>query len=365
MITRTHLRILFLINNLGMGGAERVFIRDINALAAEGYDVSIGFMYPNREDAKSLPPLTISHDHIFSFGFRSLYDIAGFRRLVAILRKNEIELVYSTLDEANIVSRIAKLFVPKLKVYVREANVGNTKPLQFKIADILLNVLSRKIVACSPIVGTTVAAYQPFHKGKFIVLENGVDIPPDMPQRPLKNGVDILTVGSLDPKKRHAFLLRSVARLKGIDFSWRLLIVGSGPLEHGLKELVRNLNLSNNVQFLGQMSKGDVEALYRSADIFVFTPQWEGGPNVLLEAMSYGLPSVVTRLVGEKVEDGITGFLVDYNNEKALAERLTQLARDPVLRNTMGLAARAKVIRENSIDAHIRQLHTVLELDRV
>lgn len=363
MKTGKSTHILFLINNFGLGGAERVFIRDINALSVEGYEVSVAFLYPHRGDAKLLPPMHLDPSRIFSLNFKNLYDIAGYRRLASIVRKSSVDVVYSTLDDANVASRVLRLFVPSVRVYAREANVANNKSIKFKIADILLNFLSTKIVACSPLVGETLVPYQPFHKHKMVVVENGIEIPNEVPSREGRDSVTVLTVGSLDPKKRHIFLLRAVTRLLNADFAWKLFAVGGGPLEQELREFVSTHGLSEHVVLTGTKTKEEVSEYYKAADMFVFVPEWEGGPNVILEAMSYGLPCVSTRRVGEKIEDGVTGFLVDYGDEAALAEKIAEIARDHTLRRSMGVAGRAKLIRENSMEAHLKRLRSVLELN--
>jgi glycosyltransferase involved in cell wall biosynthesis len=271
--------------------------------------------------------------------------------------------VYSTLDDANVASRMLKLFVPSVRVYAREANVANNKSIKFKIADIFLNFLSTKIVSCSPLVEETLIPYQPFHKHKMVVVENGIEIPDEVPSREGRDTVTILTVGSLDPKKRHIFLLRAVTRLLNADFDWKLFAVGGGPLEQELREFVSTHGLSEHVVLTGTKTKEEVSGYYKAADMFVFVPEWEGGPNVILEAMSYGLPCVSTRRVGEKIEDGVTGFLVEYGDEATLAEKIAEIARNHALRRSMGIAARIKLIHENSMEAHLKRLRSVLELD--
>ena len=356
-------KVMFLINALALGGGERVLMRDANELAARGYDVYFGCLYPNRYDADRLPPLELSPDHIICFNFNGPYSLQGYRRLATFLNAHSIDVLYSTLDDANIVARVSKLFRPRTRVFVREANVAQIKTWKLKLADIFLNFLSTKIIACSPLVKKTLIPYQPFHAGKMVVLENGVDIPPEMPSRPPKDEVKFLTVGSIEVRKRHLFILRSLLHLKETALKWKFYIIGGGSKEGELREFIQANGLAERVILTGVKTKQEVAEYYRSADIFVFTPEWEGGPNVVLEAMSYGLPCVVTKFVGEeKITDGVEGYLVEYGNEKILADRIGILARDPGLRQSMGQKGRELVIRENSMEAHTRTLREILEM---
>jgi glycosyltransferase involved in cell wall biosynthesis len=356
-------KVLFLINKLIMGGAEVVFIRDANELHAQGYDVYFAYLYARDENADSLPQLAISEQNIFSLEFKGLYDIRGYLRLISILKKNSICRLYSTLDGANVVARVVRPFVPSLGVYIREANVAQIKSFKFKVADLVLNFFCKKIVACSPVVKRTIIRYQPMHAHKVVVLENGVDIPEIGVSGRGSKEVVLVNVGRLESQKGLQYLLRSMKKLKDADFAWRLYIIGGGSLKQELAYYIASNGLSQKVILTGLLRKEEVAKYYRAADIFVFTPEWEGGPNVLLEAMSYGLCSVVTRFVGEeKVEEGRTGFLVTYGDEITLADRIALLGRDADLRTRMGQAGREKVVAENSMGAHNARLKEVLSL---
>jgi glycosyltransferase involved in cell wall biosynthesis len=149
-------------------------------------------------------------------------------------------------------------------------------------------------------------------------------------------------VASLLPKKDHVHLMDAFARVVSQVPDARLLLVGEGPLKANLQHHARRLGLADAVQFAGYQV--DVAGLLKGADLFVLSSLEEGMPNALLEAMSAGLPSVVTNVGGmaETIEDGRGGYLVPPERPELLAERWCALLRDPDLRMRMGAEARRR-----------------------
>jgi glycosyltransferase involved in cell wall biosynthesis len=115
--------------------------------------------------------------------------------------------------------------------------------------------------------------------------------------------------------------------------------------------LAASLGLGGDVIFEGP--REDLTPAYQAADLFVLTSDHEGTPNVVLEAMSSGLPVVATRTGGttEIVQESVTGILADPADETTLAEAVLTLVEDNGLRCTMGVHARARVEQRYSLEA--------------
>jgi glycosyltransferase involved in cell wall biosynthesis len=111
-----------------------------------------------------------------------------------------------------------------------------------------------------------------------------------------KNGFTLLYVGRLAPLKDHATLLRAVAITRTHHPDVQLWIVGDGPQEFSLRKLTDELGLNECVTFFGEQP--DVSPFMLAADLFVSSSVTEGLPVSLLEAMSVGLPAVVTDVGG-------------------------------------------------------------------
>jgi glycosyltransferase involved in cell wall biosynthesis len=111
-----------------------------------------------------------------------------------------------------------------------------------------------------------------------------------------KKGFTLLHVGRLAPLKDHTTLLQAVALTRMHHPDVQLWIVGDGPLEASLRTLTNDLRLNECVTFFGEQA--DVSPFLLAADLFVSSSLTEGLPVSLLEAMSVGLPAVVTDVGG-------------------------------------------------------------------
>jgi glycosyltransferase involved in cell wall biosynthesis len=104
------------------------------------------------------------------------------------------------------------------------------------------------------------------------------------------NNNKLIYVGRFEWEKDPEILIRAFAHVAKYHPHWTLELAGNGPLLKPMKVLVKELSLENQVYFLGKVS--DVAALYQSASILVLPSVVEGFPNTLIEAMSFGLPTV-------------------------------------------------------------------------
>src|SRR5207244_6925671 len=138
-----------------------------------------------------------------------------------------------------------------------------------------------------------------------------------------------------------------------------LLFVGATRSRHyevdpaladGIKADAAAAGLGDRVLFVERADP--IAPYYQAADVFVMPSRREGLPNVLLEAMASGLPSVASRLPGVTdwvIEHGTSGVLVPPGDAPALRAVLARLLRDATRRSRLGEAARARVARDYSI----------------
>jgi phosphatidylinositol alpha-1,6-mannosyltransferase len=177
------------------------------------------------------------------------------------------------------------------------------------------------------------------------------------PDRPL-----IVGLSRLVPRKGFDVLIRALA---GLDDSVQLAIGGSGRDEHRLMDLAVSHQVHPRVRFLGRVPDDELAPLYASADVFAMPcrDRWagleaEGFGIVFVEASACGVPSVAGRSGGshEAVVDGETGFVVEPRDVDAVRDALARLLGDDALRARMGVAARARAVRDLSYDVLVAKL---------
>jgi glycosyltransferase involved in cell wall biosynthesis len=150
-------------------------------------------------------------------------------------------------------------------------------------------------------------------------------------------------IGALIPRKGHRYLLEAMAAQPASGPRIRLLIAGEGPVARELQTKCVVLGLQKQVEFLGYVD--DVGAVLSRIDALVVPSLQEGFSQVVLEAMTAGLPVIASALPGldELVEEGRTGFLVPPANADALRRTIHKLASDPGLASELGRAARVRI----------------------
>lgn len=191
---------------------------------------------------------------------------------------------------------------------------------------------------------------------KIITIPNGVDYehfalatPADLTQFGIPtDGRCLISVGRLDPQKDPLTLLDSFAGIASTISDLHLLYVGDGPLRAELEAQVRTLQLEQRVHFSGRVD--DVAALLKAADCFALASRWEGMPNAVLEAMAAGLPVVVTDVegIGEIIEMGKTGVLVERQSASALGSAIQLVMSDTSAGSSMGVAAQVISQKEHT-----------------
>ena len=147
------------------------------------------------------------------------------------------------------------------------------------------------------------------------------------------NKKTIIAVSRLNKVKRIDLLINSLHEINK-DYDVQLVIIGDGPEENKLKNLTRELNLEENVHFLG--FRDDVIQWMINSDIFVTASQVEGSPNSLIEAVCLGIPSIATDCpTGPKeiLNNGEQGILIPIDSQKHMVDAMRLLIEDQDLRN--------------------------------
>jgi glycosyltransferase involved in cell wall biosynthesis len=196
-----------------------------------------------------------------------------------------------------------------------------------------------------------------------IMAETGViTLPPPVDRRGRSGPVRLLFVGRLIRTKGARDAIAALAHLSDLDVV--LDVVGEGFDSEACHQLVAELGLGDRVVFHGRLPRDAVDAAYERADVFVFPSYREPGGNVQFEAMSHGLPLVVSDRGGPaSVVTADRGLVVTPRDPRQyardLAEAIRLLVTDPDRRLAMGAAARAYVEREGTWTRRIEQVEKI------
>jgi len=168
-------------------------------------------------------------------------------------------------------------------------------------------------------------------------------------------------VSKLWEGKGHALLIRAFMKIRKENPAARLVIVGEGYLMESLKDLVRQMELSDAVIFTGFLE--DVPHIIATFDVAVLPSYFEGMGRVLLEAMAMEKPVVGTAVGGipDLIEQGVNGYLVSPGSEKELASALLEILQDKNLARKMGQAGRRKMTERFSAESMVRSIKDIYE----
>jgi glycosyltransferase involved in cell wall biosynthesis len=177
---------------------------------------------------------------------------------------------------------------------------------------------------------------------KMWVVENGIDVTPFLavPARPPRSEIVFGAVGRMSHEKNHRTLIEAFALVCRSHNNVRLRLLGGGPKQQTLKELVRKLEIDSVVEFRGLSH--DVAGFLGGLDVFVLPSISEGLPLSLIEAIAAGLPVVATAVGGvpKVVQQTNSGWLCPSQNVEALRAAIESAIDDPNRRDR-GEKARA------------------------
>lgn len=354
-------RVMQIIDSMAFGGAE-VLIRGLTCgLLERGYEVMVRYSTPG-PIAEEIKAMNIPIARLPRLG---RLDPSLLLRMWLEIRREKPDVVHTHLFKSDFHGRIAARLagVPVVVSTLHNCDRWATNPLLGNIYGITSRLADR-LIAVSQEVQDYAIRYGLGSSGRIVTIPNA--IPLERFERNPILGEEIRRefhisdsapligiVARLTQQKDHATFLQAAARISEVQPDSRFLIVGEGPLRETLVDQARSLGLSEVVIFCG--GRPDMQAIYSSLDVLVFSSRWEGLPVALLEGMAAELPVVATNVGGISgvLRDGEMGRIVPPGEATLLADACLELIADPAKRRQMGQIARAHIYSSYSMDAMV------------
>jgi glycosyltransferase involved in cell wall biosynthesis len=341
------LNICFIAGTLGQGGAERQLFYALKTLRQLNARVSLLSLtrdefWENRIRACDIPVKWVGQRES---------RLARVLQIVSELRSDPPDLIQSQHFYTNLYAVAAARISGRREIGTLRSDTFS-EALPHPLTGALNLRAPRKIVANSRMaIDNAISLGVPAERLYF--LPTVVDSEMFRPAPKTSDGiVKLLAVGRLSVEKRFERFISVIASIKKqSSVTVKGIVVGDGPLRENLRQLSSKTGLDHDtIEFKGEVT--EMTPVYREADILVLTSEFEGTPNVILEAMASGLPVVSVKVGGvpEIVENHVTGFLIEPYDELKMADAIIRLINEPGLRYEFGCAARRFIELNRALD---------------
>ncbi len=363
-------RILHIVEDLKVGGLEKILASIVLSLDKSRYDIQVWCLAKGGQIAEELIEQGIP---VRILGLKGYYNPLRIAALARIMKKENFHIIHTHGYFAGTFGRFAAILagIPVIIAHVHSTYYDYGK--RNLLIERFLSSFTDRIVCISQAVERFVTVNEKIRKERTCMIYNAVTSPDkllnDQQRKKMRaslgfdaEAIVIAVVASLTVNKGHGILLTAFKKIFISHPSVRLLIVGDGPLREQLEASTRQLMVDQVVVFTG--IRKDVFDLLQISDIFVLPTQIREGLGVaLIEAIAVGLPVIGTNIGGipEVIEDGANGILVSPVNSEELAQAFEKLIDDKELRSSMGFRGRQIYEEKFTIVRMIRQIENLYE----
>ncbi len=365
--------ILFFIDSLSGGGAERVCALLANSFATLPYNVTVvtikNSLATDYQLAQDIDRVSLfanrKSDNIILALKNNLVQTLKLRK---IIKQKKSDILISFMTQSNIVCSLACVKLNTINIASERIHPPlETISAVWSFLRKHLYWLPHVIVAQTD--KTSVWLTENTTCKLVTVIPNPVNYPlQPTTQKPSKYTAQIpakqkiiLGVGRLVNQKQFDKLIAAFSTVALIHPDWILIIAGEGPNRHKLQQQIDSLSLSSRILLVGKQENMDY--WYGRAEIFALSSLFEGYPNALLEAMCHGVASISYRCdTGPEsiIQHQDNGILVPLNDEKLLATSMHELINDCALRNRIGHNAK-NIAHTHSIDTITKQWELLID----
>ncbi len=358
----TPLRVLYLIDSLGPGGAQRQLVTLVRSLDRKLVAPEVAVYHPLSHFRPELDDAGVPVHVLQGFGGRDPRVLIGLARLLA---RERYDIVHSYLRTPGTLARLAAPFSKGTRVVVSERNVDLGRSRVRLALERLLCRRADAMIANADAIAREAERLVPAWSGRVHVVPNGVDwSEPTEVERASGDGFRARHVGDADvllgvigrvEHQKAPDLLMDALELVPDPLLRKLRVVWVGPridteLADSVESRLAGSALDGRVEFIGETR--DTRAVCLGLDGVLLCSRWEGLPNVVLEALAHGCPVVATDVgdTGKLLHDGSWGWLVPPDDAQSFAEALCRLLVTPREELVaMGRAGSSFVLSEYSV----------------
>lgn len=351
------MKIIRLSTFLDFGGVEK---RLTNVSAVEDNNVWI-FCAINK-GGQAEKEILKNHKKVFCLNLPyKIPNIKTLHKLYIFIKTQQPDVVHTSGAEANFYGVLAAKFASVPKIVAEEIGTPSQSYLG-KLIFRFIYQLSDYIVGNSLPVINYLREENKVSDKKLCLIPNPI-LFKELPKRKSHTPIlKLISVSRLEKVKNIRDVLHVIKRLKEENIKIEYNIIGSGSEETTLRKEVENLNLNNEVNFLGFISNPYPFLL--KSDLYLLNSFTEGFSNSLVEAMYSGTPSVSSKSgsAEEIINHGKNGWLVEVANQDHLFSVIKEIIElKPEERLKIGLAGKKMVEENYSLDSHIEKLMSIYE----
>jgi len=362
----------------GGGGPEKTILFSALETDRSAFDITVAYLKSADDPEFDLDQRArqLGVDSFYTIDEHYKFDIGGIRRLLALLREKNIDILHAHCYKSDLYGLILRRFHKMKLVTTAHGPLASFKyfwasknwRVRYLYDQIDLRILKYFDVVF--MVSDTMRGIIGRHRvdpEKMIWIRNAIDsnyfrrsaASRDALRKEfgIPAGATVVgAVGRLNGEKDYPNLLRAAKQLLATRPDMHFVIAGKGELEQELRQMAAQLGVADRVTFLGHFH--DVRKVFELMDVYVLSSTREGLPNTVLEAMALEVPIVSTDVDGvrEAVADGCEAVLVPAQDSDRLASGIALMLDDEALRSRLVRNARRKIESEFSFARRTRKM---------
>lgn len=324
------MKILQVIDCLGVGGAEKLLVETVPLLVERGYIVDVLLLNGTKTTFyNELEKLGVTN--IFSLG-TSYYHVKYVFKIMPYLRR--YDLVHVHLFPAQYFAVLAKILsFSKVKLLFTEHSTGNRRldNPRLRFAEKFIASYYSRIICITAQVKNILVERLQIDSSKLLVIENGVNLKKIQDAAAYdktnfgyeRNDILLIMVAAFRHEKDQDTVIKTLQKLPK---NYKLILVGEGARKKQLKDLVYSLHLQKQINFLG--IRQDVYSLLKMSDLAILSSHWEGFGLAAVEAMAAGIPVIGSNVSGLAQVIANPDLIFEKGDQADLAKKIVQLISD-------------------------------------